>query len=377
MSRSPTRASQFEQREEAARREARHGSPPKSRGGPGAEPPVPRHEAIWLDGRVPNGYWDQPEHRRRYVRWLGQQLGVRRPQDWYRVTTDDFKNNGGGGLLHYWHDSAVGAVQDTYPDYDWKEWLFQTAPRRFWLQRRNHRLFMEWLEKRLDIREPEDWYRVTNQDFRDHGGGAFLLHYDSTISAAIMAYRPDYDWKEWMFDKTPKGFWDQRRNRRRYLQWLEAQLGYQSPDDWYAVTTSDFAANYGNQFLKHYGGSPMAALQDCFPRRTWLEWRFARVPAGFWDNRNNCQSYIRWLGKQLKIRRVQDWRQVRRRDVVVNYGSGLLAMYHSHWALLVEFVPGLRGRTAAAGKAGVSSAGRQRRERDARPAAKAQPRNRK
>jgi hypothetical protein len=346
----------FEQGDVAAEATFRNRLPAESRRGQGKsppqreEPPVPRDEAIWLDGRVPNGYWDQPAHRRRYLRWLGQQLGVRHRQDWYQITTDDFKKHAGGGLLHHWSDSAIRAVQDIYRDYDWKEWMFQTAPRRFWHDVRNHRLFMEWLEKRLGIREPSDWYRVTNQDFREHGGGAFLLHYDSTVSAAIMSYLPDYDWKEWMFEKTPKGFWEQRKNRRRYLEWLGEKLGYQSWDDWHAVTTSDFTDNYGNQFLKRCGGSPVAALRDGFPRRTWHEWKFARVPAGFWEDLDNCKRYVRWLAKRLKIRRLQDWQRVRRRDVLENYGGGLLAMYRSHWELLAKCVPGLQSGPAAAGK---------------------------
>jgi len=302
---------------------------------------VTRDEAIWLDGRVPNGYWDRPAHRQRYVRWLGQRLGFRRREDWYHITTADFKQNGGGDLLHHWHDSAIFAVEDTYRDYDWKAWLFKATPRHFWKDPKNHRLYMLWLGDQLGIREPSDWYHVTNQDFQNHGGGAFLLYYDSTVSAAVKSYLPDYDWKEWMFDKTPKGFWSQRKNRRRYMLWLGAALGFQTRDDWYAVTTDDFNANYGCQFLKRYGGSPVAALQDVFPRHTWDEWKFARVPAGFWDELKNCRRYLRWLGRQLKVKRLSDWKKVRRRHLLGNFGGGLLALHRSHRELLAKCIPEL------------------------------------
>ena len=89
-------------------------------------PPVRRYEAIWLDGPVPSGYWDRLEHRRLYVRWLGQKLGFRKQEDWYRISTDDFKRNSGGGvLLQHWNSSAIGAVKECFPDYDWKDWLFR------------------------------------------------------------------------------------------------------------------------------------------------------------------------------------------------------------------------------------------------------------
>jgi hypothetical protein len=360
-----TNTDRVERREIAKKGTARNGSGRArcTRVPSHGEETVERHEAIWLDGRVPNGYWEQPTNRRRYVHWLGQRLGVRSRQDWYRITTDDFKRNAGGGLLHYWHDSAIYAVQDTYRDYDWKEWLFKMAPRHFWKDRRNHRMYMQWLGERLGIREPSDWYHVTNQDFRDNGGGAFLLQYDSTVSAAIMSYLPDYDWKEWMFDKTPKGFWNQRKNRRRYMLWLGAKLGFQTRDDWYAVTADDFNANYGNQFLKRYNGSPVAALRDGFPRHTWHDWKFARVPIGFWDDLDNRKHYVRWLGKKLRVRSLRDWRRVRRRDLLVNYGGGLLTLYHSHWELLAECIPSLAREAAKRGVKGSFRPDRMRRRR--------------
>jgi hypothetical protein len=303
-------------------------------------PPVRRREAVWVDGPVPTGYWQRPENRRRYLRWLGHKLGFREPEDWYQISTDDFKDNYGGGLLQqYWNGCAIDAVKECFPRHDWKDWLFSIAPRRYWQDPKNHRQYMKWLGQQLGIRRPSDWYRVTNQDFKDHKGGALLLHYDCTVSAAIMSYLPNYDWKPWMFDKTPKGFWDERANRRRYMDWLGKQLGFKQINDWYSVTGEDFNANYGNQCLKLYGGSPITALEDCFPRYTWNEWMFARVPVGFWRKRQNRKRYIRWLGKELKFRKPEDWYNVRRHHFLENYGGGLLARYRSHFDLLKECVP--------------------------------------
>jgi hypothetical protein len=362
-----TRTDRVERRETTAEETTRIGVPLESRRGRITTVPhheeaiVERHEAIWLDGRVPNGYWDQPANRRRYMCWLGQRLGFHSRQDWYRITTEDFKRNGGGTVLQYWNDSAIRAVEDTYRDYDWKPWLFNFAPRHFWEDPANHQKYMQWLGEQLGIREPSDWYHVTNQDFKNHGGGGFLLQYNCTVSAAIKSYLPEFDWKEWMFDKTPKGFWQNRKNRQQYLMWLGAKLGYQTLDDWYAVTSDDFNANYGSQFLKRYGGLPLAALRDCLPRHTWHEWRFARVPAGFWGELDNCQRYVRWLGKKLKIESLRDWRRIRRRALLANFGGGLLTFYHSYWELLTKCVPGLKRETGQWDAEGLSQRGDVRR----------------
>jgi hypothetical protein len=314
------------------------GPPKRGFGGP----PVRNHEAVWLEGRVPTGYWDVLENRRLYVCWLGQRLGFRKPEDWYRIRTDDFKHNFGGGLLEqHWNSSAIGAVKECFPAYDWKDWLFQTTPRRDWHDPENHRQYMKWLGEQLGIKDPSGWYRVTNEDFKRHKGGAFLINYDSTVSDAVMSYLPEYDWKEWMFHKTPKGFWHVRKNRKRYMVWLGQHLGFKRLDDWYAVIGDDFNANYGNQCLKLYGGSPLAALRDCWPRHTWHEWRFARVPFDFWDDLENRKRYVRWVGEKLKLKKPEDWYRVKRRQLTTNCGGGLLVTYHSYIDLLRECFPEL------------------------------------
>ena len=302
--------------------------------------PVSRLEAVWLEGTVPRGYWDRVEHRRLYVRWLGEKLGFRKREDWYRITTNDFKQNQGNGILRlHWNSSAIGAVKECFPEYDWKDWLFRITPRRFWQNPENHRQYMKWLGQELGIRRPSGWYSVTNQDFRDNKGGAFLICYDSTVSAAIMSHLPNYDWKEWMFSKTPKGFWRKRVNRKRYMIWLGQTLGFNRMSDWYAVTGDDFNANYGRRLLQLHHGSPIVALRDCFPRHTWNEWMLARVPGGFWDELENRKRYVQWLGKKLKFKKPRDRYKIRQHDFQANCGGGLLTRHRSYFDLLKECIP--------------------------------------
>src|SRR5262245_22725309 len=120
---------------------ARHGKQTLSQ----TDPPWPwvrDLEAVWRPGPVPPRYWEYARHRRRFLYWLGTHLGYRTMEDWYRLTTDDFKRNGGAGVLAlYWKWSAVEAVKDCFPWYDWKEWRFGMCPLRFWQGRQNHRRY--------------------------------------------------------------------------------------------------------------------------------------------------------------------------------------------------------------------------------------------
>ena len=303
-------------------------------------PTVPKREAIWLDGPVPPGFWHDPRNRRRYVCWLGQRLRFRTLEDWHRISTADFKHNHGGGLLQlYYRASAIVAVKESFPNHKWHEWLFRTAPIHFWQHQRNHQRYMAWLRRQLGYRRPDDWYAISTADFQKHKGGAFLLEYDSSAVAAVMAYLPKYGWKEWLFKHMPIHFWNERRNRRRYMGWLAEQLGIRAPEDWYAITHDDFIANAGSQFLKLYNGSPVQAVRAYIPSYPWMQWLFSRVPYQFWDQPENRRRYMHWIGRQLGFRKPADWRAIRRHHFQQNSGAGLIARYGSYVDRLEEYLP--------------------------------------
>ena len=50
----------------------------------------------WKFVHVPTAFWHSRQNRRRYMTWLGEQLGIRQWQDWYRVSTKDFLDYRGG-----------------------------------------------------------------------------------------------------------------------------------------------------------------------------------------------------------------------------------------------------------------------------------------
>jgi hypothetical protein len=304
---------------------------------------VRRIDPVWVFGPVPHGFWSQQANRRNYLLWLAHKLRFRWMEDLYRITHEDLKRHCGQGLAQLaWNASAIVGVQECFPEYDWKEWLFACAPRNFWKDKANHRRYMDWLGRQLGYRRPEDWYGVSTRDFQQHKGGSFLLHYRSSVSEAVMSYLPDFDWKEWMFALAPRAFWASRKNRHRYLKWLGEQLGYRHRTDWYSLKGDDFRRNFGGECLKHYQ-SPAAAVQDLFPRQVWCEWKFSRVPKAFWRRLENRKRYTRWLGETLGLRRAEDWRRIRTRDFKNNCGGGLVFSVGSYRELLRECVPKLDG----------------------------------
>ena len=67
---------------------------------------------------MPAGFWELAKNRRRYLRWLGKELGFRQPEDWYRIRTDEIKRRHGEQLLTR-YSSLYDLMGEFLPQLDW------------------------------------------------------------------------------------------------------------------------------------------------------------------------------------------------------------------------------------------------------------------
>ncbi|MGA2620744.1 MAG: hypothetical protein ABSF26_24230 [Thermoguttaceae bacterium] len=207
-----------------------------------------RIDPIWVHNRVPKGFWSDPHHRRDFLLWIGKKLRFRYMRDWYKLS---FPRRGRFpyGPRYFWRGSPIEAVAECFPEYDWKEWLFVHAPNRFWLSRANCSTYMDWLADRLGYRQPDDWYRVTQDDFLRNAGNGLVKKYGSSPSAAVMDLIPSGEWHEWEFKQVPKRFWAAPENRQRYFRWLGRELGFRRPGDWRRISCGDVKSHCGTTLL--------------------------------------------------------------------------------------------------------------------------------
>ncbi len=50
-----------------------------------------------------------------------------------------------------------------YPEHKWLPWKFAAAQPGFWGDKNNQKLFLDWVEKELNIQEKSDWYKVSQK----------------------------------------------------------------------------------------------------------------------------------------------------------------------------------------------------------------------
>ena len=48
-----------------------------------------------------------------------------------------------------------------------------------------------------------------------------------------------------------------------------------------------------------------------FPEYQWLPWRFRNSPKFYWEDIKNQKSFIEWASKELGIKEMNDWYNIR------------------------------------------------------------------
>ncbi len=77
---------------------------------------------------------------------------------------------------------------------------------------------------------------VIFQDLKNIGGGGLLDHFNNSPFILISNVYPEYEWLPWRFNQVPKGYWDDMKNQRNFMDWAGKQLNYTNREDWYKVT---------------------------------------------------------------------------------------------------------------------------------------------
>ena len=282
-----------------------------------------------LKKQKPSGFWNDIENQKKCItEHLMPLLNMTSFDGLYNLVLTDFhKNNCGRLATLYKHVPEM--LITLFPEFEWLLWKFKQVPTGFWDDIQNQKKYIEWLRIQLNITRIEEWYNITNKDFvKNSGQGLLLKFYEGSIYKAISTILNEYEWYPWLFPKVYHNFWLSIDNQRMYLNWLYKMLEYKCMDDWYKITTRQLNENYGNTLTMYYPHS-YNMCSKVYPEIDWLPWKFVKSPTGYWDNINNCKTYMEWLYKELKYQCIDDWYKITKNEFIKYYGQGLRQTYKS------------------------------------------------
>ncbi len=295
---------------------------------------------IFEFNRVPNGYWEAGDVKRRcsqLINWFVDEclkidkiapFGFRE-----RVLADVspklHRSSFRGAISKAGYSTLADAIIDTYPELKLKPWEFRKGG--VWIGERGKQMAVKavrWLvEERFGLSPQSNDFRgqVTRINARHFFavGLASMLQAHSHIEAIIFAY-PELDLNERDFPRLRRNTWTGERSLQRGMNdvrsLVEDQLGLDPTQPQNRAKILELGPEV---FVEHgLGGmlgpvfdySPRIALQTSYPELGLKDWEFPKVPGGFWNENNyaNVRKALRWLVEE-KLKILPDSEQFRER----------------------------------------------------------------
>ncbi len=154
------------------------------------------------------------------------------------------------------------------------------AERGYWTQYSNHQSFLKELATKLNINDPEDWYKISRKTLEDHGGVSLLTsQYNGSISKLLTTVYSEYldslfrihfqsyKWDLSKFNSSHRqaGWWDNMTNQRTFMNEIAEKLHITNQEGWYKLTVTTLRDHGANTLLSKYKGSPSALLRAIYP----------------------------------------------------------------------------------------------------------------
>lgn len=150
--------------------------------------------------RVTPSHWDSKEACVRFLDRVKEEFNITCMSDWARVTNDNIRIAGGYGLIVK-YGSLFKALDEVYRDHLGPEDCDILVPilrprvkSAFWMNPDNVVSFTRYLEGALQIKQPEDWFRVSTAELAACRAGG-MLRAVPLVSALRLSY-PDVKWEE-------------------------------------------------------------------------------------------------------------------------------------------------------------------------------------
>ena len=145
----------------------------------------------------PSNYWASMENQKRFMDDLGTKIGISSEKDfarWYEQSSRIVADNGGSGLSVLYKNSLRKILTSVYPYYNWELWRFPRGRGKVLASEAALDQLFDHLEKALDIRQPEDWYRVTTEQLASVKAPAFYKSKQGGLAELLSKRYPNVKW---------------------------------------------------------------------------------------------------------------------------------------------------------------------------------------
>lgn len=140
----------------------------------------------------------------------------------------------------------------------------------------NQRAFLDSIGEKIGVKDGDltPWYTVSYKTLEDLGYNGLFDRYDKSRLNMLRTVYPEHEWLPWKFKMLPLGTERGPELARRILDYVEVELRFSEPSDWYQVTKTDLRRLAVYNLISEMGGLHHLLVQN----RKDFEWDPDRLP---------------------------------------------------------------------------------------------------
>ena len=272
-----------------------------------------------------NGYWKKKENVKKFMIELGKNYNLSTPEDWNSITKYHILSQGGSSLLLHYSMFKLKCI--ACPEVEIK---FSNHPKNnykspgYWNNIENVLQFLDKLKIDLNLKTPENWNKITQQQIHFYGGGSLLSTYSVFEIKCLGCPEVKSKFSNQAKNKPKKpGYWEIFDNVQNFINELRDIYQLSTIDDWNKLSQKHIQKNGGITLLRKYSMYELKCI-GCPEGSSHFSKFSKHKPPGFWKNKENVKNFIENLQQNLNVNSIDDWKRVSRSQITNHGGRGLL-----------------------------------------------------
>ena len=261
--------------------------------------------------KKPLKFWEKKENLLEFINKIKLKENLKTPEDWKRLTRKQVLLAGGNFFRKY---SLNEFKRIACPEID--------INNSFWENQNNISDFIKKLKVKYDLKNSEDWKKLTKFQIVN-AGGKDLLKKISLYELKLLGC-PDLIFEDYK-NRKPAGYWDKIENVNQFLEELKEKYSLNSTDDWSKISAKIIFKNGGGSLLlsKKFSLYELKCLGCPDLKNISNYGKNNPKPTGYWDNIDNVKQFLNDLSIELNFNTPEDWNTLSNKHIF-KYGGGSL-----------------------------------------------------
>ena len=206
----------------------------------------------------------------------------------------------------------------------------------------NQRNVLQNIFIKLNLKELEDWKKVSLQQLRENGGSFIGRYYSNNFKKLLRTIYPTHNWQfqKEILHKTSRNYFDSFENQKNFMDDLFLKLKLNSLDDWLKISRKKIAKYGGHSLLIYYSNDMKKLLSSVYPHHNW---HFSNLKifnkTNFLLSLENQKKFMNFLFYHFKLISLEDWLKISKKKFIKNGGTNLLVyQYENNFHYLLSSI---------------------------------------